>query len=226
MYEDSLRERSKARRRAAIEDAALRLFTERGFDRTTIEEIAEAAEVSPRTVLTHFTSKVDIVMHGANESAGRFVALLGTRNPDEPLGVFFEQWLRMEAASVDPDLRSRRMRMFAVNPALLALHSVEMETAMAVGAKVAAVQLGRQTDDPFVRIALAAAAAAIREYETLIAEGVDGESARAAVMTFLLAGLRAITVGDGDFTSPAARVPSTAGRAPRARGAAGSAARS
>lgn len=192
MSEESLRERSKARRRAAIEDAALQLFTERGFEHTTIDEIAEAAEVSPRTVLTYFESKIDIVMHGANASASRIVTLLGARKRDEPLSVTFEKWLRLEDEAADPGLRVRRVRMFAVNPGLRGLHSVEMEKALTIGSKALAKELGRKPDDPFVRIAVTAAAASIGEYETLLADGVDGELARTAVMQFLLAGLQAI----------------------------------
>ncbi len=192
MSEESLRERSKARRRLAIEAAALQLFTERGFERTTIDEIAEAAEVSPRTVLTYFDSKIDIVMQGANESSSRIVKLLSNRKRGEALAVTFETWLRLEDESADPGLRARRVRMFAVNPGLRGLHSVEMEKAMTIGSKTLAKELGRKPDDPFVRIAVTAAAAAIGEYETLLADGVEGEVARAAVMTFLLAGLAAI----------------------------------
>ncbi len=192
MSEDSLRERSKARRRAAIEEAALQLFTERGFEHTTIDEIAEAADVSPRTVLTYFASKIDIVMHGANESASRIVTLLRARKRDEPLASTFEQWLRLEDEAADPGLRARRVRMFAVNPGLQGLHSVEMEKALTIGSKALAKELGRKPSDPFVRIAVTAAAASISEYEALLADGVDAELARTAVMQFLLAGLQAI----------------------------------
>ena len=57
-----LRERSKARRREAIIRAALELFADRGYDATTIADIAAAAEVAPRTVTMYFPSKQDIAM--------------------------------------------------------------------------------------------------------------------------------------------------------------------
>src|ERR1700678_1607255 len=57
-----LRERSKARRRAAIIRAAFTLFAERGYQATTIAAIAAAAEVAPRTVAMYFPSKQDIAM--------------------------------------------------------------------------------------------------------------------------------------------------------------------
>ena len=56
------RERKKARTQAAIQHEALRLFREKGYDRTTMEEIAEAADVSASTLFRHFGSKEALVL--------------------------------------------------------------------------------------------------------------------------------------------------------------------
>ncbi|WEK53728.1 MAG: TetR family transcriptional regulator [Candidatus Cohnella colombiensis] len=58
----SLRERKKIKTRAAIQQHALRLFREQGYQATTIEQIAEVAEISPSTIFRYFPTKEALVL--------------------------------------------------------------------------------------------------------------------------------------------------------------------
>jgi len=63
----SLRERKKAKTRAAIQTHALRLFRNQGYDETTVEQIIDAAEVSETTFFRYFPTKEDVVLQDDND---------------------------------------------------------------------------------------------------------------------------------------------------------------
>src|SRR3954452_17476454 len=62
MSSPGLRERKKQKTRWPIQEHALRLFAQQGYDATTIEQIAEAAEISPSTFFRYFKTKEDLVV--------------------------------------------------------------------------------------------------------------------------------------------------------------------
>ncbi|MFJ3666056.1 TetR/AcrR family transcriptional regulator [Streptomyces sp. NPDC090106] len=77
-----LRERKKIKTRTAIRDATYALIEEQGYDATTIEQIAERAEVSPSTVFRYFPTKEDIVL--TDEYDPVMLEELRERPADEP----------------------------------------------------------------------------------------------------------------------------------------------
>jgi AcrR family transcriptional regulator len=74
-----LRERKRRKTRATIIEVALELFVERGYEETTIAEIADAAEVSPRTIFAYFPSKADILFYDMPEILERLAQVLRDR---------------------------------------------------------------------------------------------------------------------------------------------------
>jgi AcrR family transcriptional regulator len=91
-----LRERKKERTRATITRVALELFARDGFAATTIPAIAEAAEVSPRTVSTYFPSKEGIVFDVYQAAIDRFARRLAGRSAGERTFDVLRAWLRDE----------------------------------------------------------------------------------------------------------------------------------
>ncbi|CAN7328454.1 TetR family transcriptional regulator [Neorhizobium sp. LjRoot104] len=78
------REIKRRQTRQRIEEAAMSLFLERGFDATTIEEIAERAEVSKRSFFDYFPSKEEVVFAWQDGFADHLMAAIASRPADEP----------------------------------------------------------------------------------------------------------------------------------------------
>ncbi|WP_037088438.1 TetR family transcriptional regulator [Rhizobium sp. CF080] len=78
------REVKRRQTRERIEEAAMSLFLERGFDTTTIEEIAERAEVSKRSFFDYFPSKEEVVFAWQDGFADHLMAAIASRPADEP----------------------------------------------------------------------------------------------------------------------------------------------
>lgn len=90
-----LRERKKARTRASLQSAALRLAVERGADQVTVADIAAAADVSPRTYFNYFSSREEAFVADDLERGRHFVELV-TASPGGS-----EAWLLLRAAALE-----------------------------------------------------------------------------------------------------------------------------
>ncbi|GAA4375102.1 TetR family transcriptional regulator [Actinomadura verrucosospora] len=148
-----LRERKKLRTRRAIQDHALRLFGERGYDETTVEQIAAAAEISPSTFFRYFPTKEDVVvtdeydpimaevMRGQPAGLSPIEALRATLR--EMLPVMYE---------TDLDVVNARLRLTAQVPALRArTFEALREGTFAMLTDVVGHRTGRRPDDPDVQ---------------------------------------------------------------------------
>jgi AcrR family transcriptional regulator len=106
----SLRERKKVRTRDAIVTAALELFADRGYEATTVEMIAEVAEVSPATVFRYFAGKDEIVFSERDRRLPVLAAALRDRPAAESDLVAAGRALGQVFADPDAESRIRRQR--------------------------------------------------------------------------------------------------------------------
>jgi AcrR family transcriptional regulator len=121
-----LRERKKQQTRELIAEAARRLFTERGFERVTVAEIARAAEVSEQTVFNYFPTKEDLVFWRLGTFEEELLRTIRERAGDESALAGFGRFLLAQRGllgQVDPEAQERLAavaRMISESPALLA----------------------------------------------------------------------------------------------------------
>jgi AcrR family transcriptional regulator len=189
--EPGLRERNKKRRQDAVVRAAYRLFAERGYDATTVADIAAAAEVAPRTVAMYFPSKQDIALSRFAEAADQLTSALRRRDPEESVTQVLARWVRSDDRPADREIKQLSKRLFSANPELSALRAARMTAAVSEGAAAVAAQTGLAADSPGPRIAAVAAAAILIELADTPAGG-DRDIALDTAMRFLDAGIAAL----------------------------------
>ncbi|MEU4349999.1 TetR family transcriptional regulator [Streptomyces sp. NPDC023838] len=166
-----LRERKKLKTRVAIRRATYRLIAEQGYDATTVEQIAEAAEVSPSTVFRYFPTKEDIVL--TDEFDPFIVAELRARPADEPLLESLRQVmvkatrLTLEHA---PEETIQRTTLLVQVPALRARMMQSMATSSRLLCQVVAERTGREEGELEVRTYSMAVLAALYEAAVYWAE--------------------------------------------------------
>ncbi|MFE1176349.1 TetR/AcrR family transcriptional regulator [Streptomyces sp. NPDC058773] len=177
-----LRERKKQRTRDALIRAALELFTEHGYETTTIDEIAEAVNVSQRTYFRYFANKEDVTFAVQEMVEARLLDELAARPTSEaPLTALrtavIVAWDDIGSAieSVIPvELYMRSFRMIESTPALVAAHlrrSSELEERIA---QLIARREGLDVDtDPRPRVLVAAFGGVMRVAGQVWGEGQD-----------------------------------------------------
>jgi AcrR family transcriptional regulator len=96
-----LREQKKQQTRAALVEAAARLFAEKGYDKTTVADIAAAADVSTRTFFTYFRAKEDVLFAGTGQRLRAIAEALDAAQAESPLAAVHRIVEHVLAASDD-----------------------------------------------------------------------------------------------------------------------------
>ncbi|MGP4026860.1 TetR family transcriptional regulator [Actinomadura sp. 3N407] len=143
------RERKKQRTRDALVDAAFTLFSEKGFDATTVEEIADAVDVSSRTFFRYFASKEEVALTFQEEQTRAVMAVLAERPPDEPIMTSLRHTVvgiarACEAGELgfDPDRFACMLTMMSDSPTLMAGSLEHAQKKQALLIEVVAERLG------------------------------------------------------------------------------------
>jgi AcrR family transcriptional regulator len=166
-----LRERKKQQTRETIERVALELFAERGYDETTLAEIAEAADVSPRTIFSYFQSKEDILFCGESGYIEKVQVALRER----PAGTTTVDALREFISSMPPpdEQAMLRKRVVAASPELQLKLRAHIGLLEGVLAESFAKDLGAGPEDirpGLIAASMTAAFAAVRDRLEVAAE--------------------------------------------------------
>jgi AcrR family transcriptional regulator len=189
-----LRERKKQRTRDALVRAALELFTSQGYESTTVDEIAEAVDVSQRTFFRYFAGKEEVALALDAMTVTRFVQAVRERPAHEaPMEALrqavLDGWnsLHEIVASIVPvELHLRMYRVIESTPVLLAAHlrrSAEVEETIA---RVIAEREGVDVDtDPRPRLAVAVFGGVMRVTERQWSTGADFSLERIRALTAL-----------------------------------------
>jgi AcrR family transcriptional regulator len=151
-----------------IQTEALRLFTEQGYAQTTVEEIADAAAISPRTFFRYFPTKEDVVLW--DEYDPQIGELLAARPEEEPVAESFRAIIRETLGGLlrrDPDELLTRVRLLSSVPELrsrfLEMQASWLSSSEGQSSELAATLARRHSvpDDRQLRVTLGALSAAV-----------------------------------------------------------------
>jgi AcrR family transcriptional regulator len=178
-----LRERKKRQTRQAIRDAAVRLVADRGLEKVTVDEIAQAANVSPRTFFNYFRSKEDALTGVDHEDIEEAAASLRARPASEPplaavAAVLIDRLVRR---TQDPQLHLARVQLHHTHPQLFGSQAATWRHFEHRLAEVVAERTGLAVDtDPYPMTVVATAMATVRATIGCWHRGADPTTAQLA----------------------------------------------
>jgi AcrR family transcriptional regulator len=147
-----LRERKKARTRAAIQRHALRLFDEQGYSATTVDQIAAAAEISPSTFFRYFPTKEATVLYDPFDPV--LIEAAVAQSPElSPIGALRATmtFIREQLPAGEWDRERQRQRLVFREPELRSAVMEKFAEGIDLLAGLAARRTGRAVDDFEVR---------------------------------------------------------------------------
>ncbi len=181
--------------RGRLQEAALALYSERGFDQTTAAEIAARAGVTERTFFRHFADKREVLFGGSAILRERILeGVIAAPTGDGPLDAV-ARGLDAAAGVLGQgrrDLTSQRQAVIAANPEL---RERELAKLADYGAAIAAALRDRGVGEPQATLAAEAGMTVLRVALERWANGDDGREL-GAVMRASMAELRAVMAGD------------------------------
>jgi AcrR family transcriptional regulator len=157
-----LRERKRQQTRERLSRAAMALFLERGFEATTIDDIAAAADVSRRSFFHYFVSKEDVVFAWQEESTAALIAAIAARPTDESMLTAAENAITAMVRQLEPDEAIAMACLKRDNPALQARDQVKYEKLERALAEALGKRAGHKSEKLQARLVAMIATGAMR----------------------------------------------------------------
>jgi AcrR family transcriptional regulator len=186
-----LRLRKRQQTRERLTRVAMALFLERGFEATTLDDIAAAADISRRSFFHYFASKEDVVFAWQEESTAALIAAVATRPANESMLAAAENATSAMVRQLNPGEAIAMAQLKRDNPALQARDQVKYEKLERTLAEALGKRAGHKTEKLQARLVAMIATGAMRiGGELWAAEGAREKPEVLAKRTF--AAIRAI----------------------------------
>jgi AcrR family transcriptional regulator len=157
-----LRERKRRQTRERLTRVAMALFLDRGFEATTLDDIAAAANISRRSFFHYFASKEDVVFAWQEESTAALVGAVAARPAAESTLAAAENAILAMVGQLEPGEALAMARLKRDNPALQARDQVKYEKLERALAEALAKRAGHKTEKLAPRLVAMIATGAMR----------------------------------------------------------------
>jgi AcrR family transcriptional regulator len=201
------RERKKQQSRQKIATVAMELFLQRGFDRVTVVEVAEAADVSANTVYNYFPTKEELFFGLHRPMETQLAEIVRQRDKTESLPTFLRRFMLASLERISPmsseeeAMRHQTIEVVEHSSTLYAYSLRMMQSAEQDLAEVLADEIGAQVSPivPFLtaHLLMGLYNRIFNEYEKRRVSGQSFEEIHAALTTMVNAGLDLLVYGIG-----------------------------